>query len=99
MPPDCTREQRRRGKSRTNVLISWSFLQMTLVIPIWDAMVARFILLIWKMCIRDRAYNEATKTFYVGDSGNYKIRKIAKEQAPDDLGGEESNDNQNQENQ
>ena len=36
-----------KGKSRTNVLISWSFLQMTLVIPIWDAMVARFILLIW----------------------------------------------------
>ena len=43
------------------------------------------------------AYNEATKTFYVGDSGNYKIRKIAKEQAPDDLVGEESNENQNQE--
>ena len=45
------------------------------------------------------AYNEETKTFYVGDWGNNKIRKIAKEQAPEDLGGEESNDNQNQENQ
>ena len=45
------------------------------------------------------AYDEVTKTFYVGDSGNYKIRKIAKEQAPDHLSGEESNDNQNQENQ
>ena len=31
------------------------------------------------------AYDEATKTFYVGDSGNFKIRKIAKEQASDDL--------------
>lgn len=40
------------------------------------------------------AYDEVTKTFYVGDSGNYKIRKIAKEQASDDLVGEESNDNQ-----
>ena len=46
-----------------------------------------------------RLTDTATKTFYVGDSGNYKIRKIAKEQAPDDLGGEESNDNQNQEKQ
>ena len=45
------------------------------------------------------AYDEVTKTFYVGDSGNYKIRKIAKEQASDDLVGEESNDNQDQENQ
>ena len=42
---------------------------------------------------------KVTKTFYVGDSGNYKIRKIAKEQASDDLVGEESNDNQDQENQ
>lgn len=44
------------------------------------------------------AYDEATKTFYVGDWGNHKIRKIAKEQVSDDLGIEASGDNQNQEN-
>ena len=45
------------------------------------------------------AYDEATKTFYVGDTGNFKIRKIAKEQASDDLGEEDANDNQSEENQ
>ena len=45
------------------------------------------------------AYDEATKTFYVGDTGNFKIRKIAKEQASDDLGEEYANDNQSEENQ
>ena len=38
-------------------------------------------------------------TRYIVVEDRDKIRKIAKEQAPDDLGGEESNDNQNQENQ
>lgn len=45
------------------------------------------------------AYDEATKTFYVGDWGNHKIRKIAREQASDDLSIEASDDNQNQGNQ
>ena len=48
---------------------------------------------------RQLAYDEATKTFYVGDWGNHKIRKIAREQASDDLSIEASDDNQNQGNQ
>ena len=34
----------KKSDKRPNILV---FLQMTLAIPIWDAMVARFILLIW----------------------------------------------------
>lgn len=46
------------------------------------------------------AYDEKTKTFYVGDAGNFKIRKIAKEQEsdieePDD--DEQSGENQPEE--
>ncbi len=45
------------------------------------------------------AYDEETKTFYVGDTGNFKIRKIAKEQEADEQGEGGSDDEQTGENQ
>ena len=45
------------------------------------------------------AYDEATETFYVGDAGNFKIRKIAKEQESDDVDKVEPDDEQTDENQ
>lgn len=45
------------------------------------------------------AYDEETKTFYVGDTGNFKIRKIAKEKASDDLVTEDSDNEPIGENQ
>lgn len=38
------------------------------------------------------AYDEANNTFYVGDVDNHRIRKIALEEIPDDLNGDQSNE-------
>ncbi len=45
------------------------------------------------------AYDEDTETFYVGDAGNFKIRKIAKELESDDVDEEGSDDASTGENQ